>query len=167
MIATSAASKFPLSSSAPSRGLRVRDGETTIIGGLLQGRDAESIKGVLGLQSLPLINKLVTSHQPSKDETEILISLTPRLVRGPQVTVEDTQVFQAGTEEVIRVRGANALLAERRGRTLTVANSDSRPDSCTSCHARTDAHSAPCSSHRRREGARGRGTSGRRSCSAG
>ncbi len=102
--------KIPLILKRAVKGtLRVRDGETTIIGGLLQGRDADSIKGVLGLQSLPLINKLVTSHQPSKDETEILISLTPRLVRGPQVTVEDTLAFQAGTEEVVRVRGASGL----------------------------------------------------------
>jgi general secretion pathway protein D len=86
--------------------LRLRDGETGLIGGLLQGTEANSFAGALGTNSIPILGKLFGDRKKSRDETEVLISITPRIVRGPKVTEEDLIPLRVGTEEVRRVEGA-------------------------------------------------------------
>jgi general secretion pathway protein D len=89
--------------------LRLKDGETSLIGGLLNQREADSFRGALGLRNVPLLNKLLGANSKTQDETEILISITPHLVRAPKVTEEDLRAFSFGTEEVARVPGARPL----------------------------------------------------------
>ncbi len=86
--------------------LRLRDGETGLIGGLLQGTDASSFAGALGTNNIPILGKLFGDRKKSRDETEVLISITPRIVRGPKITEEDLIPLRVGTEEVRRVEGA-------------------------------------------------------------
>ena len=86
--------------------LRLRDGETGLIGGLLQGTEASSFAGAIGMNDIPIIGKLFGNRKKSKDESEVLISITPRIVRGPKVTEEDLVPLRVGTEEVRRVEGA-------------------------------------------------------------
>lgn len=89
--------------------LRLKDGETSLIGGLLSQREADSFRGALGLRNVPLLNKLLGANSKTQDETEILISITPHLVRAPKVTEDDLRAFSFGTEEVARVPGARPL----------------------------------------------------------
>ncbi len=86
--------------------LRLHDGETSLIGGLVQGREADSFRGVAGLQSIPLLNRLLTSKTKNADESEVIISITPHLVRGPKLTEQDLQPLYVGTKELIRVPSA-------------------------------------------------------------
>ena len=89
--------------------LRFRDGETSLVGGLLQGRENQSFSGILGLQSIPLLNRLGGTRK-EKEDTEILISITPHLVRAPKVTEEDLTSLNIGTRELVRVPGARPPL---------------------------------------------------------
>jgi general secretion pathway protein D len=86
--------------------LRLRDGETGLIGGLLQGREATTFAGALGMNNIPIIGKLFGNRSHTKDEQEVIISITPRIVRAPKVTEEDLQALRVGTQEVPRVEGA-------------------------------------------------------------
>ena len=86
--------------------LRLRDGETSLIGGLLQGRDARSVAGAIGVSSIPIIGKLFGDNRRQQDDSEVLISITPRIVRAPKVTEEDLVPLRVGTQEVPRVEGA-------------------------------------------------------------
>ena len=90
--------------------LRVRDGETNLIGGLVQSREAESFKGILGLPSIPILNRILPSTSKSKDETEILISLTPHLVRAPRLVDEDLASLYVGSADQVRVPSARPPL---------------------------------------------------------
>jgi general secretion pathway protein D len=90
--------------------LRIRDGETSLIGGLLQSRETDSFTGIFGLQSIPILNKLFTSRNQSGSESEILISLTPHIVRAAKLTEEDLVSLGVGTVEVPRVPGARPSL---------------------------------------------------------
>ncbi|HSD67850.1 MAG TPA: hypothetical protein VLF95_14175, partial [Vicinamibacteria bacterium] len=90
--------------------LRLRDGETGLIGGLVQGREATSFSGAIGMNSIPVIGKLFGARERSNDETEVLISITPRVVRAPKVTEEDLLPLRVGTQEVPRVEGARPPL---------------------------------------------------------
>jgi general secretion pathway protein D len=90
--------------------LRLRDGETGLIGGLLQNNEASSFTGALGMNDIPVIGKLFGKRQKKKDESEVLISITPRIVRGPKVTEEDMVPLRVGTQEVPKVEGLRGSL---------------------------------------------------------
>jgi general secretion pathway protein D len=91
--------------------LRVRDGETSLIGGLLQGREAATFSGIFGLQSIPILNKIFTSTNPKeKNETEVIISLTPHLVRAPRLVEADLTSLYVGSAEQVRVPTARPPL---------------------------------------------------------
>jgi general secretion pathway protein D len=85
--------------------LRLRDGETALLGGLLQDSEIETFSGIIGLQSIPILNRILTGTQKTKTQTEILFSITPHLVRAPKIGEEDLRSLFIGTQEVLRVPG--------------------------------------------------------------
>jgi general secretion pathway protein D len=87
--------------------LRLRDGETGLIGGLVQGRDSRSFSGAIGMNEIPIIGKLFGNNKRTVDNTEILMSLTPRIVRAPKLTESDLVSLPVGTQEVPDVPGAH------------------------------------------------------------
>jgi general secretion pathway protein D len=87
--------------------LRLHDGETTLLSGLLQGTDTDTFAGILGVQSIPILNKILTSRKKEHIDQEILMSITPHLVRAPKVTEADLQSVLIGTRELTRL-GAGA-----------------------------------------------------------
>jgi general secretion pathway protein D len=89
--------------------LRFNDGETSLVGGLITRRETSAFVGIIGLQSIPLLNKL-GSNRKEKEETEILISITPHLVRAPKITPQDIASLNVGTRELVRVQGARPPL---------------------------------------------------------
>ncbi|HEY2943987.1 MAG TPA: secretin N-terminal domain-containing protein, partial [Vicinamibacteria bacterium] len=90
--------------------LRVRDGETSLIGGLVQGREATTLSGFLFLQDIPILNKIFPATTREKDDTEILISLTPHLVRAPRLRDEDLASLFVGVRDLVKVPGARPPL---------------------------------------------------------
>jgi general secretion pathway protein D len=90
--------------------VRVRDGETALLGGLLSSRDSAAFRGVLGLQSIPILNRIFTGTAKNQDEQEILISITPHLVRAPKLTETDLRSLHVGTQELARVPSARPPL---------------------------------------------------------
>jgi general secretion pathway protein D len=90
--------------------LRLRDGETSLIGGLVQSRETASFTGIFGLQSVPILNKLFTSTNKQSEESEVLLSITPHLVRAPKLTEDDLKALYVGTQELPRVAGARPPL---------------------------------------------------------
>ena len=86
--------------------LRLRDGETSLIGGLLSQQERESTSGIPGVTSIPFIGKLLSNPTKETDNNEVVISITPHLVRGPKVVEADLEALRLGTKETLRVEGA-------------------------------------------------------------
>ena len=86
------------------------------MGGLISRTETDSFTGVLGLQSIPILNKLFTSRRKARRDTEILISITPHLVRAPKVTEEDLAALVVGTEEIPRLKGRGLRSSARSSR---------------------------------------------------
>ncbi|MEO8362722.1 MAG: hypothetical protein ABI672_22040, partial [Vicinamibacteria bacterium] len=89
--------------------LRMSDGVTAVIGGLVQGRDARTLKGTLGLESIPIVNKLLGSRTKRDEEIEILISLTPHILRAPNILPEDVEPLYLGLRGNLRIPGVRPL----------------------------------------------------------
>lgn len=61
--------------------VRVKDGETIVIGGLLQEREVETRSGIPLLGNLPILGRLFSNTRTTSEETEVLIFITPRILR--------------------------------------------------------------------------------------
>jgi general secretion pathway protein D len=78
--------------------LRLRDGETQILAGLISDEDRRTTDKVPGLGDLPVLGHLFGSKRDNKLKTEIVLLITPRLVRTLQRPDVRTAEFAAGTE---------------------------------------------------------------------
>jgi pilus assembly protein CpaC len=61
--------------------IELEDGQTFGIGGLLDNRDTETLNKIPGLGDIPFFGKLFRSRQVNKSNTELLVMVTPELVR--------------------------------------------------------------------------------------
>jgi general secretion pathway protein D len=79
--------------------LSLKDGETVIIGGLIQNTDTDSQTKTFLLGDLPLLGQLLSNSSTSKEKNELLLSITPRLVRGVLVPSRKLTSFTSGKDE--------------------------------------------------------------------
>jgi len=78
--------------------LRLRDGETQILAGLISDEDRRSADKVPGFGDLPVAGRLFSSNRDNTIKTEIVLLITPRLVRTLARPEVRTMEFAAGTE---------------------------------------------------------------------
>jgi len=78
--------------------LRLRDGETQVLAGLISDEDRRSASRVPGLGDLPTLGRLFSSTRDSTAKTEIVLLITPRLVRTLARPEVRSAEFAAGTE---------------------------------------------------------------------
>ncbi len=62
--------------------LRLKDGETQILAGLVRDDDLRNIDGVPGLADLPLVGRLFGLHSDTRNKSELVLLMTPRVVRN-------------------------------------------------------------------------------------
>lgn len=86
--------------------LRLKDGETQILAGLIQDADRKSADKVPLLGDIPLLGRLFSSHDKSKIKTEIVLLMTPHIIRNIDRPAADVIEFASGTEGAI---GASPL----------------------------------------------------------
>lgn len=78
----------------------LRDGETAILGGLIQDSERNTRIKVPGFGDIPIIGSLFTSYDDSTGRTDVLLTITPRVVRGWDVPVRTAREFYSGTESI-------------------------------------------------------------------
>jgi general secretion pathway protein D len=78
--------------------LRLRDGETSILAGLINDRERTSLSGLPGLADVPLLGRLFGRTQKDTLETDIIMTLSPRIVYKPEFSEADLKSFSVGSE---------------------------------------------------------------------
>jgi general secretion pathway protein D len=77
----------------------VQSGETLLLGGLIQDNDTSGQAGLPLISKVPFLRNLFGSTTNSKDRTELIVLITPRVIRnsdeGRQMTLEYTRQFQS------------------------------------------------------------------------
>ncbi|HLB03362.1 MAG TPA: cohesin domain-containing protein, partial [Nitrospiria bacterium] len=84
--------------------LNVKNGETVVIGGLMRDEDRISYNKIPGLGDIPLLGKFFSSTDKSKFKSDIIMTLTPHVIRGLEAPEKDLQYFWSGTEETYSTR---------------------------------------------------------------
>jgi general secretion pathway protein D len=88
--------------------LRLRDGETQILAGLISDEDRRSATQVPGMSKMPLIGRLFKSTDDNVTKTEIVLLMTPRVVRNIERPSARIEHFVSGTDA--EVGGAGMAL---------------------------------------------------------
>ena len=91
--------------------LQLKDGENQVLAGLINNEDRSSGSKVPGFGSLPILGRLFGSVRDENDKTEIVLSITPHLVRNIQRPSAAASEFSAGTETSFRRRPDTAVRA--------------------------------------------------------
>ena len=82
--------------------LTLKDGETQILAGLIQDSDTRSSAHIPGLGDIPVLGKLFGSDHIDKEKSEIVLSITPRVIRSARRPSSETTEFWYGTESNLR-----------------------------------------------------------------
>ena len=78
--------------------LRLHDGETQVLAGLISDEDRRNAVRVPGLGDVPALGRLFSSTSDNTVKTEIILLITPRVLRSMQRADARTVEFAAGTE---------------------------------------------------------------------
>ena len=84
--------------------LRLKDGETQILAGLIQDTDTRSANSIPLLGDIPILSHLFGTHHTDREKTEIVLSITPRIIRMQPRAASDTTEFWYGSESRTRSR---------------------------------------------------------------
>jgi general secretion pathway protein D len=84
--------------------IRLKEGEASILAGLIQRSDSKNVNGWPGLAKLPIFGRLFSENSTDVQEDEVLIVLTPRIVRIPGWTKENLRPMLSGTETTVQVK---------------------------------------------------------------
>lgn len=78
--------------------IRLKEGETSIMAGLIQRTDTKSLNGWPGLSKIPIMRYLFSEDKNDSQDSEVLIVMTPRIVRLPDWTPANMRAIFSGSE---------------------------------------------------------------------
>ena len=78
--------------------LNVRDGETIVLGGLIQEEDRKTRTTIPWIGDLPFIGNLLSSFITKRVTTEVILTITPHIIQGMTPPGLSKQVFWSGTD---------------------------------------------------------------------
>ena len=78
--------------------IRLKDGETNILAGLIRDDERTELSGTPGLSDLPIIGRMFAVHHKEATQTDIVLTLTPHIVRVLDLTENDLRPFRLGRD---------------------------------------------------------------------
>lgn len=107
---------YQLGSRNANTSLRLKDGETQVLAGLISDQERNNANKVPGLGDIPILGRLFSSHRDEASKTEIVLLITPRILRNVERPELADVEFYAGTDSVtsdqpLRLRPAPIPLA--------------------------------------------------------
>lgn len=90
--------------------LRLRDGESNLLAGLLREDERLSLTGFPSIMRLPVIRQLFSSNAKAVRQTDIVMLLTPRIVRTHELRASDLSPIYIGTQSNMTLGGPPAVI---------------------------------------------------------
>ncbi len=91
--------------------LRLREGESNLLAGLLRDDQRKILTGFPGIMQLPVLRSLFGNSDQQINQTDIVMLLTPHIVRTHELTAEDLAPIYIGTQQNIGLSGPPPLIA--------------------------------------------------------
>ena len=80
--------------------IRLRDGETNMLAGLIRDDERRVLDGIPGLSDIPVIGRLFSHSTTQVDQTDIILTLTPHIVRVLDMSEDDLRAFRVGRDSL-------------------------------------------------------------------
>ena len=92
--------------------IRLSEGETNILGGLITDTESVASSGIPGLSQIPILGHLFSTEITQRDQTEIIVLLTPHIVKMPNLSDRNLRGLLVGTETNTRFVGIPRSIVE-------------------------------------------------------
>jgi len=92
--------------------MRLKDGETKLIAGLLRDEERKVIKGIPGLKDIPVLGRLFGAEDTILEQTDVILTITPHIVRSIPLNPEDLKALWVDVETVTSGSGGLTGLEE-------------------------------------------------------
>jgi general secretion pathway protein D len=79
---------------------RLRDGETNMLAGLIRDDERQSLNGIPGLSDIPVVGRLFAHTVKSTEQTDIILTLTPHIIRVLDLSADDLRPFRVGRDSL-------------------------------------------------------------------
>ena len=96
--------------------LRLRDGESNLLAGLLREDERKTLTGFPGAIHVPILKQLFSNNDSTISQTDIVMLLTPHIVRTNEITEADLRPIYIGSQQNLGLGGPPPLIAGRRPR---------------------------------------------------
>lgn len=95
--------------------LQLKDGETEVLAGLIREQERKSATNIPFLGRLPILGNLFSSRSKDKSRSEILLSITPKIIRRNTERLKYIDAFDSGTQNYISLNNNQDSLAKFKG----------------------------------------------------
>jgi general secretion pathway protein D len=85
--------------------IRLRDGETNMLAGLIRDDERRVLEGVPGLSDIPLVGRMFAHNRTETTQTDIILTLTPHIIRVLDVSEDDLRAFRVGRDSASPLLG--------------------------------------------------------------
>jgi general secretion pathway protein D len=85
--------------------IRLKEGETSMLAGLIRLRKTTSESGLPFLSDLPVLGALFRNNRNEQIRSDLVLTLTPHIIRNPDITEEDLAPLWVGTENRVTIFG--------------------------------------------------------------
>jgi general secretion pathway protein D len=92
--------------------LRLRDGESNLLAGLLQEEERRSLRGFPTLLRIPVIKQLLSANDNTIGQTDVVMLMTPRIVRTHELTQQDVNPIFVGTQQNLGLQGPPPVIVQ-------------------------------------------------------
>jgi hypothetical protein len=94
--------------------LRLRDGESNLLAGLFQENEQTGVTGFPGAIHVPILKQLFSGNTGQIDQTDIVILITPHIVRTHEITESDLKPIYIGSQQNLGIGGPPPLIAPQQ-----------------------------------------------------
>src|ERR1700733_8592914 len=91
--------------------IRLRDGESSMIGGIFDDSQTKSLAGIPGLAQIPILRYLFGQVTQDKEQDETVFAITPHIIRGNTISELNQRQIEIGTANTIALRHMSQVAA--------------------------------------------------------
>ncbi len=101
-VETASGIAYQIGTRSAQTSLRLKDGETQVLAGLISDQDRSTASKVPGLGQVPVAGRLFSSNNGNASKSEIVLSITPRVIRPQAPPEARVGEVWSGTETLVR-----------------------------------------------------------------
>jgi general secretion pathway protein D len=87
--------------------IRLKDGESSLIGGIMDDSQTKALTGIPGLAQIPIIKYLFGQVTQDNEQDETIFAITPHIIRGTSLSELNQRAIDIGTANVVQLREVN------------------------------------------------------------